>query len=247
MKQEMDHAAIVKSVETFEKTELKKTETREPITGGEMLKQELGHHALVEGVENFERTELKQTQVNEKSVLPDAQTLKEEREKFDLLKGVEDFEPAGLTHVSTKESLSGVELLKQELTHKALNESLESFEKGDLKQTEMLEKNFLPDSETLKAEKSRSDLMRGLEEFEPSDLTPVKTMEPASGADMAKQELTHKSMVESLEAFDHSALKNTIPLEKDSLPDAQTIKSERERFDLLKGVEEFSSSDLTPA
>jgi len=246
MKQELGHAAIVKSVETFEKTELKKTETREPISGEELLKQELGHHALVEGVENFERTELKQTEVVEKSILPDAQTLREEKDKFDLLKGVEDFETSDLIHVSTKESLSGVELLKQEMTHKALNESVETFEKGDLKQTDIVEKNFLPDNETIKAEKDRSDFLRGVEGFEASDLTPVKMIEPASGADVAKQELTHKSMVESVEAFDHTALKHSIPQEKDSLPDAQTIKSERERFDLLKGVEEFSSSDLTP-
>lgn len=246
MKQELGHAAIVKSVETFEKTELKKTETREPISGEELLKQEMGHHALVEGVENFERTELKQTDVVEKSILPDAQTLKEEKDKFDLLKGVEDFETSDLIHVSTKESLSGVELLKQELTLKALNESVETFEKGDLKQTDIVEKNSLPDNETIKAEKNRSDFLRGVEEFEPSDLTPVKMLEPASGADVAKQELTHKSMVESVEAFDHTALKHSIPQEKDSLPDAQTIKSERERFDLLKGVEEFSSADLTP-
>jgi len=246
MKQELGHAAIVKSVETFEKTELKKTETREPISGEELLKQELGHHALVEGVENFERTELKQTEVVEKSILPDAQTLKEEKDKFDLLKGVEDFETSDLTHVSTKESLSGVHLLKQEMTHKALNESVETFEKGDLKQTDIVEKNFLPDNETIKAEKDRSDFLRGVEDFEPSVLTPVKLMEPASGADVARQELTHKSMVESVEAFDHTALKHSVPQEKDSLPDAQTIKSERERFDLLKGVEEFSSSDLTP-
>ena len=65
-----------------------------------------------------------------------------------------------------------------------------------------------------------------------------------SGADLLKQELTHKSLVEGVEAFDHTALNPRVTLEKDSLPDAQTIKTERDRFDLLKGVEEFSSSGL---
>ena len=77
-----------------------------------------------------------------------------------------------------------------------------------------------------------------------ADLSHVRTQEPASGAELVKQELTHKSVVESVESFDPAGLKHSVLTEKISLPDAETIKTERDRFDLLKGVEEFSSSGM---
>ena len=73
-----------------------------------------------------------------------------------------------LAHVTTKESLSGPELVKQELTRKAVTESVEAFDQDALKHTEVLEKNLLPDKETLQEEKNRSDLLKGVEEFSTS-------------------------------------------------------------------------------
>ena len=68
---------------------------KEPVSGAELLQQELGHQAVVEGVENFQREELRHTEVVEKAVLPDAETIKTEKDKFDLLKDVEGFKPSG--------------------------------------------------------------------------------------------------------------------------------------------------------
>ena len=72
----------------------------------------------------------------------------------------------------------------------------------------------------------------------------VRTQEPASGAELVKQELTHKSVVESVESFDPAGLKHSVLTEKVSLPDAETVKTEKDRLNLLKEVEDFSSSGL---
>ena len=51
--------------------------------------------AVTESVESFEKTGLKPTEVVEKNLLPDANTLQEERTRSDFLKGVEGFATSG--------------------------------------------------------------------------------------------------------------------------------------------------------
>ena len=65
-----------------------------------------------------------------------------------------------LSPVTPKEPLSGIDLLKQELSHKAIVEGVENFEKDDLKHALIEEKNILPDAETLQTEKQQTELLK---------------------------------------------------------------------------------------
>lgn len=100
----MKHELLVKSVSTFDKPELhvRAAERRGGGAAGDIIK------SVASQMEAFDRSELRHTQVVERNVLPDANTLREERGKADLLSGIESFQPEGLSPVFTKEPLSGL-------------------------------------------------------------------------------------------------------------------------------------------
>merc|ERR1711962_448103 len=278
---------MVKDVENFDRSELKKTDTQEPLTGAEMLKKELETKSLIEEVSKFDKAEhLKETEVLEKNILPDERQIRVEREKVELIGGIENFDVDNLNRVTMKEPFSGAELLRQELTHKAVqedieeerekvdhlagietfdtasmnkvktpeplsgaellkreltlkavNEELGSFDVGMMKPTAVEEKNILPDQTILAEEKTRESLLKGVEDFSHEDLAHVKTPEPLSGADLVRQELGIKSIVDSVSTFDSNSLRSATTEEKIVLPDAETIQSEKDRVNLLKDLE----------
>lgn len=242
--QEKEKNELIGGIQSFDVENLSAVTTKEPISGVELLKQELTHKAVNSELANFNPTELKKTEVEEKNWLPDSEVIKEEKEKVDHLSGIESFDAEALTKVKTQEPMSGIELLKHELTHKAIGEELGSFDKDTMKQVDVAEKNILPDTETLQTEKTRESLMKGVEEFSHEDLSHVKSPEPLSGVELLKQELSMKSIVDSVTTFDSKSLKSATTDEKMNLPDAETIKSEKEHFNLLKEVE--SGHILTP-
>jgi len=86
--------------------------------------------------------------------------------------------------------------------------------------------------------------LKGVESFSHESLAKVKTPEPLTGADLLKQELTTKSLVDSIGSFETSSLKSATTEEKVNLPDAETIQHEKERDNLLKDLE--SEHSLTP-
>merc|ERR1711892_1340959 len=237
IEQEKPRVELIGGIENFDVDNLQAVKTNEPLSGVELLKQELTQKAVNLDLEQFNTTELKKTETEEKNVLPDSEVIREEREKVDHLSGIESFKSEDLTKVKTQEPLSGVELLKHELTQKAVGEELENFNKESMKPVDVTEKNILPDTETLQTEKTRENLLKGVEEFSQKDLSHVQTAEPLSGAELLKQELSMKSIVDSVTTFDSASLKSAATDEKTHLPDAEDIKSEKDHLNLLKEVE----------
>ncbi len=74
--------------------------------------------------------------------------------------------------------------------------------------------------------------------FFSAELNSVKTVEPLSGAEVVRQELAIKSLTSQMEAFDRRDLRHTQPVERNSLPDADTLRQERGKADLLSGREQ---------
>ena len=107
-----------------------------------------------------------------------------------------------LSPVSIKEPISGLALLKQELTHKKVLDGVSSFEKEVLNAVEIDEKIILPTKETIKLEKLIEDHLKGIGEFDQANLTPVKTSEPISGPELAKQESWRSRITQELATFD---------------------------------------------
>merc|ERR1711970_550699 len=243
-KQELTHKAVHSDLENFDVEKLQPVKTSEPLSGAELLKQEMTQKAVNSDLQQFNTTELKKTETDEKNLLPDSEMIREEKEKIDHLSGIETFNSEALTKVKTQEPLSGVELLKHELTQKAVGEELENFNKQSMKPIDVTEKNILPDTETLQVEKNRENLLKGVEEFSQKELAHVQTSEPLSGAELLKQELSMKSLVDSVTTFDSSSLKTATTDEKTHLPDAEDIKSEKDHLNLLKEVE--TGRDLAP-
>merc|ERR1712227_351881 len=241
---EKSNVELIGSIQNFDSENLVPVKTKEPLSGAELLSQELSHESVKSEVENFDVDSLKKTDVQEKNWLPDQDVIEQEKEKVDHLAGIENFNTETLTKVKTPEPVTGVELLKQELTQKAIGEEVESYNKDALKHVDVEEKNLLPDTETLEAEKSRQNLLTGVEEFSKDSLSHVQTLEPLSGADLLKQELSMKSLNESLSSFDSNNLKSSSTEEKNLLPDAETIKSEKDHMDFLKELE--SGRELSP-
>jgi len=237
LKQELTHKAVHSDLANFDVDKLQPVKTAEPLSGAELLKQELTQKAVNSDLEQFNQSELKKTETEEKNLLPDSEVIREEKEKIDHLSGIETFNAEALTKVKTQEPLSGVELLKHELTQKAVGEELENFDKESMKPVDVAEKNILPDTETLQVEKTRENLLKGVEEFSQKELAHVQTSEPLSGAELLKQELSMKSLVDSVTTFDSSSLKTATTDEKTHLPDAEDIKSEKDHLNLLKEVE----------
>jgi len=241
MKQEM----MVKDVENFDRSELKKTDTQEPLTGAEMLKKELETKSLIEEVSKFDKAEhLKETEVLEKNILPDERQIRVEREKVELIGGIENFDVDNLNRVTMKEPFSGAELLQQELTHKAVQEEIGSFDQEGLRSTEVKDSVWLPGKEDIEEEREKVDHLAGIETFDTASMNKVKTPEPLSGAELLKRELTLKAVNEELGSFDVGMMKPTAVEEKNILPDQTILAEEKTRESLLKGVEDFSHEDL---
>ena len=83
-----------------------------------------------------------------------------------------------------------------------------------MKQTEMEERNLLPDSVTLAEEKTRETMLAGVETFSHESLSHVKTPEPVTGAELLKQEMNIKSIVDSVVTFDSASLRAATTEEK---------------------------------
>lgn len=228
---------IVKSIESFDSDDLVPVKTKEPLSGVELVKQEMAHSSVRSQVEDFDMETLKKTEVEEKNWIPDQETIQQEKDKVDHLSGIESFQPEALTKVKTSEPLSGVEILKQELNQKAIGEEVTTYNKESLKHVDVEEKLVLPDTETLQAEKARQNLLSGVEEFSKDSLSHVDTLQPLSGADLLKQEISMKSLNESLTNFDNNSLKSSVTEEKNILPDAEVIKSEKDHYEFLKELE----------
>merc|ERR1719346_475835 len=143
--------------------------------------------------------------------------------KDEIVKSIESFDSDDLVPVKTKEPLSGVELVKQEMAHSSVRSQVEDFDMETLKKTEVEEKNWIPDQETIQQEKDKVDHLSGIESFQPEALTKVKTSEPLSGVEILKQELNQKAIGEEVTTYNKESLKHVDVEEKLVLPDSETL------------------------
>ena len=245
IKLEKEKVELIGGIENFDIDNLARVTVREPASGAELLKQELGLQSINAEVVTFDKADLRETDVEVKNTLPDQQVIQEEKDKVNHLASIQSFQADDLNKVKTQEPLSGAELLKHELTLKAVTEEVVSFDAGKMKQTEVEERNLLPDAATLAEAKSRETLLAGVETFPHESLSHVRTPEPVTGAELLQQEMNIKSIVDSVSTFDSSSLVAVTTEEKLLLPDAETLKSERDRASLLANIESGDHS-LTP-
>merc|ERR1719350_1842515 len=237
IKLEREKVELIGGIENFDIDNLARVTVREPVSGAELLKQELGLQSINAEVVTFDKADLRETDVEVKNTLPDQQVIQEEKDKVNHLASIQSFQADDLNKVKTQEPLSGAELLKHELTLKAVTEEVVSFDAGKMKQTEVEERNLFPDAATLAEAKSRETLLAGVETFPHESLSHVKTPEPVTGAELLQQEMNIKSIVDSVSTFDSSSLVAVTTEEKVLLPDAETLKSERDRASLLANRE----------
>ena len=237
IKLEREKVELIGGIENFDIDNLARVTVREPASGAELLKQELGLQSINAEVVTFDKADLRETDVEVKNTLPDQQVIQEEKDKVNHLASIQSFQADDLNKVKTQEPLSGAELLKHELTLKAVTEEVVSFDAGKMKQTEVEERNLLPDAATLAEAKSRETLLAGVETFPHESLSHVKTPEPVTGAELLQQEMNIRSIVDSVSTFDSSSLVAVTTEEKVLLPDAETLKSERDRASLLANIE----------
>ena len=236
---------VVRDVETFNKAELRPAETQEPMTGAELLKKELDVASLNTEVVNFDKAGLKETEVGVKDILPNERDIKLEREKVELIGGIENFDIDNLARVTVREPASGAELLKQELGLQSINAEVVTFDKADLRETDVEVKNTLPDQQVIQEEKDKVNHLASIQSFQADDLNKVKTQEPLSGAELLKHELTLKAVTEEVVSFDAGKMKQTEVEERNLLPDAATLAEAKSRETLLAGVETFPHESLS--
>jgi len=137
-----------------------------------------------------------------KEILPNERDIKLEKEKVELIGGIENFDIDNLARVTVREPASGAELLKQELGLQSINAEVVTFDKADLRETDVEVKNTLPDQQVIQEEKDKVNHLASIQSFQADDLNKVKTQEPLSGAELLKHELTLKAVTEEVVSFD---------------------------------------------
>merc|ERR1719510_1685818 len=184
----------------------------------------LGEERVMEGLSGFDKEQLKSTPVEEKSWLPDVDTIQSEKSHLDHLKNISTFDQTALAPVKTSEPLTGIELALQESMRSNITDELVSFDKSDLKTTDTIEKVSLPDEEIIKSEKQHQDFLTGVQTG--VDLKKTETREPISPVDLVKLETGKDQVEEQIQAFDRSRLTPVTTEERQYLPTAADIKTE---------------------
>merc|ERR1719220_1961006 len=234
--EEKTRETLLTGVETFSHESLSHVRTPEPVTGAELLKQELNCKSIVNSVTTFDSTSLRSATTEEKILLPDAETLKSERDRASLMANIESGDHS-LTPVSSKEPLGGAELLKQEMTRAQVLEKVEGFDLGDLRHSEMVERINLPDEATIQAERTHVEHLATIGAFDQASLTPVKVLEPLTGPEVSKLEKAREGISSELAAFDKADLKETEVEEKVVLPGKEEIAQERGHLEHIASLE----------
>merc|ERR1719510_2641704 len=198
----------------------------------------LGEERVMEGLSGFDKEQLKSTPVEEKSWLPDVDTIQSEKSHLDHLKNISTFDQSALSPVKTSEPLIGIELALQESMRSNITDELVSFDKSDLKTTDTIEKVSLPDEEIIKSEKQHQDFLTGVQTG--VDLRKTETREPISPVDLVKLETGKDQVEEEIQAFDRSRLTPVTTEERQYLPSADDIKTEalHKELDSLDQVQE---------
>merc|ERR1711997_642187 len=121
--------------------------------------------------------QLKKTSTTEKQVLPSADDVKAEKTHQGLLQGVEGFTPDKLKPTKTREPESGADLMKTEIAIGSTLKEVEKFDKTNMKNVDVQEKNPLPDKEAIRLEAEHNAFKDGVEGFNKDNLKAAETVE----------------------------------------------------------------------
>ncbi|QQP38565.1 Retinol dehydrogenase 13like, partial [Caligus rogercresseyi] len=240
--------------------------TKEPLDPTALMAEEINRNNTLDSLLHFDKAALKHSEMEEKSVLPSEEDIKEERMRNDFTHDVEAFEKSSLNEKQHVELLSGIEsfprdelkvseikeplspsvLAKQELNRSSVLSDVESYDKGNLSHFIPVEKSSLPSASEIVEERQHIELLSGIESFDPSELkSGVKSKEPLSPLELAKQELTHKSLLEDVETYDKEKGLSHITTEvKNLLPTSADILLEREGDPKSRNMSGSSSGSL---
>merc|ERR1711971_898460 len=121
--------------------------------------------------------QLKKTSTTEKQVLPSADDVKAEKTHRGLLQGVEGFTPDKLKPTKTREPESGADLMKTEIAIGSTLKEVEKFDKTNMKNVDVQEKNPLPDKEAIRLEAEHNAFKDGVEGLNKDNLKAAETVE----------------------------------------------------------------------
>ena len=159
-------------------------------------------------MEGFDMGGLRHSEMVERINLPDEATIQAEKTHVQHLATIGAFDQASLTPVKVMEPLTGPEVSKLEKAREGISSELATFDKADLKETEVEEKMVLPGKEDIAQERGHLEHMAGLEAG--LELRKTETREPASPLDLAKLELHKDQVEEELQAFDRCVIRTLL-------------------------------------
>ena len=134
------------------------------------------------------------TEVEEKNMLPGHSNIQLEKDKIELIGGIQNFNTESPSLVRMKELVGGTELVRQERGHQAVHREIAE-------------------------EREKVKHLTGVEGFNNEGLPKVRTLEPLSGAELLQRELTQKAVTEELGAFNRSGMKPIVVEERMVRPD----------------------------
>jgi len=115
---------------------------------------------------------------------------------------------------------------------------------SELKHVEVAEKVILPSAEDLKQEKTHESLIKGIEQATPDKLQHVQTRVSATPTELMKTELAKDASLGAISGFNKDELKKAETVEKNTLPNPEAIKAEKEHEQFKAGIESFDKQKL---
>jgi hypothetical protein len=242
IQKERTHIKHLVGIGSFDHSDLTHVKHPEPMTGTELLEKEL----TIKSIPSFDSSSLSATITTEKTVLPDQSTIEKERAHLKHLNGIGSFDHSDLTNVKHPEPLTGHQLARQESLREEISSELAVFDSTALRRTITSDMNLLPDKSTIQQEQVRRRHFAGIHSFDHSDLAHVKSPEPLSGRELARQESLREDISSELAIYDKAKLTRITVDERNILPTTATLDAEKKRESLLNSVEQFTHHELNP-
>merc|ERR1719150_2153969 len=250
---EVFQKTILKTLESFDATELKHVETHETTIQEKSFKegytQEKTHQNLLNEIEMLD--EVKLAPVRTIEPMSATELAKSELSRNVVLQEVSNFDTSNLTSVTTYET-DIVESMKKE---ENLKKDIASFDVTQLKATEPMEKITLPTSDEIEQEKEmietetqankdvfQKTVLKTPESFDASELKHVETSETKIDESELKesylQEKTHQKLLSEIEMLEEVQLAPVKTMEPMSPTDlAKTEMSRNATFERLNSFD----------
>ena len=160
--------------------------------------------SIKKNIETFDVGQLKPAQVDEKIILPSQEDIEDEKAFIEK-------EISTHKETFTREVVEELEAFDSKILKHVEHDSSSDDEK------EALKENYLQ-------EKTHQKLLEEVSSFEETKLAHVNTLEPMTGIELAKTEMSRNTTLESVTSFDKTQLKSTVTEEKIILPDCKTLE-----------------------